>query len=85
MPFFELRRDAINNLIREQELKKWWVAEEAGVHKTTLRRWLSGRIERVSGEHVIRLATVLTTHPKDIAQPVSMENTLPKQNSQSAS
>ncbi len=81
MPFFELRRDAIRGLIKEQELKNWWVAEEAGVHKTTLRRWLSGRISRVSGEHVSRLATVLTTNPGEIAVPVTAAEFVPTQNS----
>ena len=50
--YFRLRCDEINHLIRSQELKRWWVAEFAGVHKTTLRRWLSGSIEKVRAENV---------------------------------
>lgn len=66
-PFLELNRQAVLDQLRSQGLKRWWVAEEAGIHKTTLRRWLSGRIRRVSADHVRCLARVLETDPAVLA------------------
>lgn len=57
--YFCLDRKAVARVLRTQELKHAWVAEMAGVHKTTLRRWVHGRIRRVREEHAIRLAGVL--------------------------
>lgn len=70
--FYVLRAERVNALIREQGLKKWWVAEEAGVHKTTLRRWLSGRIGKVRRHNVESLARVLTSPPSLLAAPVEI-------------
>lgn len=53
----------VRDRIQALELKHYWVAEEAGVHKTTLRRWLNGRIRSVKTENVLRLAQVLSTEP----------------------
>jgi hypothetical protein len=65
--FYRLRAEEVLALIREQELKRYWVAEVAGVHKTTLRRWLNGRISKVHERNVTRLAEVLTADPARIA------------------
>ncbi len=59
--------EKVRDRIRALDLKHYWVAEEAGVHKTTLRRWLNGRISRVRPEHVSRLAFVLSTEPHTLA------------------
>lgn len=61
--------NAIRETIGNQELKRWWVAEQAGIHRTTLRRWLSGGIQRVRPEHVSMLARVLNVDPTIIAEP----------------
>lgn len=58
----------VRERIRALDLKQYWVAEEAGVHKTTLRRWLNGGIARVRPEHVNRLAFVLSTEPKSLSR-----------------
>lgn len=57
----------IRRILDDQQLKKWWVAESAGVHKTTLRRWLSGKICRVHVHHVSELARVLQVADHEIA------------------
>jgi len=57
----------VRERIRALDLKHYWVAEEAGIHKTTLRRWLNGRIARVRPRHVERLAFVLSTEPSQLA------------------
>jgi len=58
---FRLRSNAVRQLIQTQQLKRWWLAEEVGVHKTTLKRWLSGKIAEVKRNHVMDLARVLQT------------------------
>ncbi|MCB0417940.1 MAG: helix-turn-helix domain-containing protein [Bdellovibrionales bacterium] len=65
---YALKTAAIANLIEEQQLKRWWVAELSGVHKTTLRRWLRGRIARISDVHIRRLAAVLQTQVQEIGE-----------------
>lgn len=69
--FYEINPTEIRRLIQEQGLKKWWVAEFSGVHKTTLRRWLSGRITKVKRDNIEKLASVLTCHPNGIARPLT--------------
>jgi lambda repressor-like predicted transcriptional regulator len=54
-----IKSDEIRARIHMQSLKMWWVAEAAGIHKTTLRRWLSRQILGVSPARVERLAAVL--------------------------
>lgn len=66
--FYRINKDVVLTLIQTQELKKWWVAEMAGIHKTTLRRWLSGKIHRVQKEHVDSLAGVLQAPSYAIAE-----------------
>jgi len=67
-PYYKLKIDEVRRLIEAQDLKKYWVAEVAGVHKTTLRRWLKGSIQRVKEAHLQRLAQVLITEPAQIAE-----------------
>jgi DNA-binding transcriptional regulator YiaG len=69
--FVRLKCEEVKSIIRDQQLKRWWVAEFTGVHKTTLRRWLSGRIDRVRQEHATALAQVLTVDPSRIAEPAN--------------
>ena len=71
---YQLKRDEVNRIIGSQELKKWWVAEFTGVHKTTLRRWLQGKIHTVRGEHAEQLAQVLQARLSEIADPVAKRN-----------
>ncbi|MBY0370610.1 helix-turn-helix transcriptional regulator [bacterium] len=63
-----LDRDRIRQILQTQSLKRWWVAECTGVHKTTLRRWLSGRIARVEQGHLRSLASVLEVQEQEIGK-----------------
>lgn len=65
-PFVRLHPERVRQLIKSQGLKRYWVAEVAGVHKTTLRRWLSGRIHKVRRSHAESLARVLEAPPVGI-------------------
>ena len=66
--YVKLNTGAVTTIIRDQQLKRWWVAEVTGVHKTTLRRWLNGKIERVRDDHADRLAAVLTVEKARIVE-----------------
>ena len=54
-----LNRETLLRQLVDQSLKRWWVAEFAGIHKTTLRRWISGDIRRVRADHLARVADLL--------------------------
>jgi len=64
--FVHLDRKKIKNILMTQDLKRWWVAEYAGIHKTTLRRWLNGSIDRVRKDRVSSLALLLNVEPHQI-------------------
>lgn len=49
----------VRNRIKQLDLKHEWVANEVGIAKSTLTRWLRGDITRVREERVNRLAAVL--------------------------
>ena len=66
--YYQLDSEEVKRQMGRQELKQWWVAEQAGIHKTTLRRWLSGQIQRVRRDHVEGLARVLGLEPARIVQ-----------------
>lgn len=56
---YKVNPEVIRSVVREKDLKFYWVAEQAGIHKTTLRRWLSGKIQRAQQDSVRGLAEVL--------------------------
>jgi DNA-binding Xre family transcriptional regulator len=58
---YVLKRETVSSQISTQNLKKWWLAEAVGVHKTTLRRWLNGEIQRINGSNLRKLSVVLET------------------------
>jgi len=69
MKHYELKREEVIRILTEQSLKRWWVAEFAGVHKTTLRRWLQGKTRYVLNKNAEKLAEVLKTPLGQIAEP----------------
>ncbi|MFM8270566.1 MAG: helix-turn-helix domain-containing protein [Pseudomonadota bacterium] len=70
MKHYQLRKEEVIRILDEQSLKKWWVAEFSGVHKTTLRRWLQGKTRYVLNKNAEKLAKVLETPLSQIAEPV---------------
>ncbi|MBI1859668.1 MAG: helix-turn-helix transcriptional regulator [Deltaproteobacteria bacterium] len=59
-------RVRIAAIIRERGFKNYWVAEQAGLHKTTLYRWFSGQTSFVKRQSLERLAAVLLTEPGEL-------------------
>src|SRR5215471_5282281 len=52
--------------IRDLQIKQWWLAEQIGVDKKTVARWLSGRVKRIDPENLQRTARFLKCHPEDL-------------------
>ena len=62
-----IRGTDVRRQIVRQGLKQWWVAEATGVNRTTLQRWISGRISKVRRVHAERLAAVLDSPRSEFA------------------
>ncbi len=45
--------------IEEQQLKRWWIAQQMGVDARTLRRWLNGQVKKMHLDNLTHLAEVL--------------------------
>lgn len=74
---YQLKKQVVLQILAENSLKKWWVAEFSGVHKTTLRRWLQGRTRFIQNRNVENLASVLGTTVAMIADPVKLQRSKP--------
>jgi hypothetical protein len=69
--YCRIRPDALASTIRSKDLKRWWVAEVSGLHKTTLRRWMHGRAIRVRRKNAERLAHVLEVPVSGFTEPAT--------------
>jgi len=67
---YQINREAVNNALLDQDLKKWWVAEFSGVHRTTFRRWLNGETRFILKRNIESLARVLQMPVCEIAEPI---------------
>ncbi len=74
--YYLLDAEQVESAIVRKQLKHWWVAEQAGVHRTTFRRWLRGDIRHIKKENVLELARVLMEAPEVIAVPVPALDTV---------
>lgn len=63
-----LNSPAVKKRIRESELKRWWVAEYSGIHKSTLRRWLLQESPKISADRAIALANTLEVTMEKICE-----------------
>lgn len=70
---YQLKKQVVLQILQENSLKKWWVAEFSGVHKTTLRRWLQGRTKFIQNKNIENLAGVLGTSVLAIAEPIKLK------------
>lgn len=55
---------AVVDRLRELELKQWWLADQLGVDRKTVARWLSGRVKRISPDNLANLAAALSSTPE---------------------
>ena len=49
----------LRNRVAELRLKQWWLAEQAGVDKKTVVRWLHGHVRSIRAENARALAGIL--------------------------
>lgn len=55
-----------DNRFRELELKQWWLAEEIGVDRKTIGRWLTGQTKRIRKDNLSKLAEILECIEEDL-------------------
>lgn len=67
---YKLNVNVVSEALEQQSLKKWWVAEYSGIHRTTFRRWLSGKTRFVLKKNAENLAVVLQRPLTELARPV---------------
>ncbi len=56
---FLLNITFFDNRMKELDLKRWWVAEEIGVDRKTVSRWLTGQTKKIRKDNLAKLATIL--------------------------
>ena len=64
----------VKNEIIEQELKQWWVAEQLGVDKKTVSRWLNGKVKFVQRENAKKVAHLLGLEVESLCLAESEKN-----------
>ena len=59
--------------LRDLQIKQWWLADQIGVDKKTVARWLNGRVKRIDAENLRRAARLLKCTPEELilAEPVA--------------
>ena len=57
---------AITEQLNQQGLKQWWVAEQIGIDRATLSRWLNGRVKWAKQENIKAIAEILQCKPNDL-------------------
>jgi len=63
---FPINITFLENRICELDLKQWWVAENIGVDRKTLARWLSGKVKNIKKENLLALAHTLECETDDL-------------------
>lgn len=61
-----LNHDALKAAVERKQLKQWWLAEQIGVSRYTVLRWLNGKIRHIQTENLERLAALLECTPKEL-------------------
>jgi DNA-binding XRE family transcriptional regulator len=64
---FEANLEKLNTLIMKSGRKKSWIAEQMGIHQTTLTGWLKGK-RKPSFLAVKMLAQILEVEVEDLEQ-----------------
>lgn len=59
----------LRNRVAELGLKQWWLAEQVGVDKKTVIRWLHGQVRTIQPANAVALAEVLGCRVEDLELP----------------
>lgn len=65
--YYQVKIEQLVQEIEKQQLKRWWLAEMAGIHKTTLRRWIQGKTRYIQQKKLHQVARVLSVPVGSIA------------------
>lgn len=68
-PTFPLNSAWLRNRVAELGLKQWWLAEQIGVDKKTVIRWLHGHVRSIQMSNALALARVLGSPVGELALP----------------
>lgn len=56
----------VKNRIQELEIKQWWLAEQIGVDRKTVSRWLNGKVKTIQRDNAQALAQILKCQIEDL-------------------
>ena len=68
-PAIPLNSAWLRNRVAELGLKQWWLAEQLGVDKKTVMRWLHGHVRTLQPANARALATVLGCSVQQLTRP----------------
>src|SRR5262245_12569073 len=51
---------ALDNALRAQGVKQWWLADQVGVSRKTVTRWMTGKVKSVQTATLAKVADVLS-------------------------
>ncbi|MGZ5280378.1 MAG: helix-turn-helix transcriptional regulator, partial [Pseudobdellovibrionaceae bacterium] len=57
----------LKNRVTELGIKQWWLAEQVGVDRKTVIRWIQGQVKSVQIENAEKLAKILDCHVDELA------------------
>lgn len=57
----------LKNRIAELGIKQWWLAEQIGVDRKTVNRWIQGKVKSVQPQNAEALAKILNCEPAALA------------------
>lgn len=63
-----LNQQYVVSRIEQLELRRWWLAEQLGINRRTLQRWLNGETEQITEKAAQRLAQHLECSVTDISR-----------------
>ncbi len=58
-PTLQINAAALRNRVAELGLRQWWLAEQLGVDRRTVLRWINGQVRAITPERAEALARVL--------------------------
>lgn len=61
-----LNATALRNRVAELGLRQWWLAEQLGVDRRTVLRWINGQVRSITPERARDLAQVLACRIEDL-------------------
>jgi|TARA_Y100000310_G_C20666317_1_gene807688 DNA-binding Xre family transcriptional regulator len=70
-----LNHSFVREIIKQKNYRKWWVAEQLGISRRTLHRWLSGETEDVPETMLKQLAALLNCSIQDVTHWTKPEST----------